>query len=302
MTRRYRRDVELAKAMGFNGVRKHQKIEDPALSVLGGRLGLLVWEEMPSAYRFTQDVHRAADARVGGRRCARDVSHPCIIAWVPFNESWGVPDLPDSPAQRHYVQALYHLTKTLDPTRPVIGNDGWESVATDIIGIHDYDDDPARIAQRYVHRRDSAAVQTGAAGRTAAAAGGAGAREQPIMLTRVRRHRVFARRGGHLGLLARRDATDEFAKRYLNAARRRCARCRCWPASATRSSPTLTRRPTGLLYADRTPKFPIEHIALATRGPRHQARFPNGMGVARAADEPPAAAVHDSERGPSDGA
>ena len=59
---------------------------------------------------------------------------------MPFNESWGVPDLPDSPAQRHYVQALYHLTKTLDPTRPVVGNDGWESVATDIIGIHDYDD------------------------------------------------------------------------------------------------------------------------------------------------------------------
>jgi hypothetical protein len=43
---------------------------------------------------------------------------------VPFNESWGVPDLPDSPAQRHYVQALYHLTKTLDPTRTVIGNEG----------------------------------------------------------------------------------------------------------------------------------------------------------------------------------
>ena len=69
---------------------------------------------------------------------------------MPFNESWGVPDLPDSPAQRHYVQALYHLTRTLDPTRPVIGNDGWESVATDIIGIHDYDDHPERIcAQRY---------------------------------------------------------------------------------------------------------------------------------------------------------
>ncbi len=79
----------------------------------------------------------------------RDSSHPCIVAWVPFNESWGVPDLPESSAQRNYVQALYHLTKTLDPTRPVIGNDGWESVATDIIGIHDYDDKPERIARRY---------------------------------------------------------------------------------------------------------------------------------------------------------
>jgi hypothetical protein len=79
----------------------------------------------------------------------RDYSHPCIIAWVPINESWGVPNLPDNPRERHYVQALYHLTKTLDATRPVIGNDGWESVATDIVGIHDYDHQPHRIAKRY---------------------------------------------------------------------------------------------------------------------------------------------------------
>lgn len=59
----------------------------------------------------------------------RDSSHPCIVAWVPFNESWGVPDLPAIAAQRHYVQALYHRTRTLDPPRPVVGNDGWESVA-----------------------------------------------------------------------------------------------------------------------------------------------------------------------------
>jgi hypothetical protein len=57
----------------------------------------------------------------------RDWNHRCIVSWVRFNESWGVPDLPDSPAQSHYVQALYHLTKTLDPTRPVIGNDGGET-------------------------------------------------------------------------------------------------------------------------------------------------------------------------------
>ena len=54
-----RRDVELAKAMGFNGVRKHQKIEDPRYLYWADRLGLLVWEEMPSAYRFTQELDRA---------------------------------------------------------------------------------------------------------------------------------------------------------------------------------------------------------------------------------------------------
>ena len=134
--------------MGFNGVRKHQKIEDPRYLYWADVLGLLVWEEMPSAYRFTRvSIERLTREWI--KAMERDISHPCIVAWVPFNESWGVPDLPDSPAQRHWVQALYHLTRTLDPSRPVIGNDGWESVATDIIGIHDYDHDAERIARRY---------------------------------------------------------------------------------------------------------------------------------------------------------
>src|SRR5918912_2225231 len=103
---------------------------------------------MPSAYRFNkQSVERLTQEWKEVIR--RDYSHPCIIAWVPFNESWGVPDLPENREQRHYVQALYHLTKTIDPTRPVIGNDGWESIATDIIGIHDYEEDTELIAQRY---------------------------------------------------------------------------------------------------------------------------------------------------------
>ena len=113
-----RRDVELAKAMGFNGVRKHQKLEDPRYLYWADVLGLLVWAEMPSAYRFTQQsVQRVT--REWTAAIARDASHPCVVAWVPVNESWGVPNLPDNPAERHYVRALYHLTHTLDPTRKV---------------------------------------------------------------------------------------------------------------------------------------------------------------------------------------
>ncbi|BAY38456.1 glycoside hydrolase family protein [Nostoc sp. NIES-2111] len=143
-----RRDVELVKAMGFNGVRKHQKIEDPRFLYWADVLGLLVWEEMPSAYRFTpKAVERMT--REWTEIIKRDVSHPCIVAWVPFNESWGVPNLVETAAHRNYVLAMYHLTKTLDPTRPVIGNDGWESTDTDILAIHDYDKKPERLAHRY---------------------------------------------------------------------------------------------------------------------------------------------------------
>src|SRR5437773_1947484 len=144
----FRRDVELAKGMGFNGVRKHQKLEDPRYLYWADHLGLLVWNEMPSAYRFTREsIDRVTREWLDA--IDRDYSHPCIVSWVPFNESWGVPNLPDSLRERHWVEALYHLTRTVDPTRPVVGNDGWESVATDIIGIHDYDPDPDRIARRY---------------------------------------------------------------------------------------------------------------------------------------------------------
>jgi hypothetical protein len=79
----------------------------------------------------------------------RDANHPCVAVWVPFNESWGVPDLAEKVAHQSCVEGLYHLTRALDPARPVIGNDGWESTATDILGIHDYDDDPERLAKKY---------------------------------------------------------------------------------------------------------------------------------------------------------
>lgn len=143
-----RRDVELAKMLGFNGVRKHQKLEDPRWLYWCDRLGLLVWEEMPSAYAF--DPARVGDFVNEWREAIlRDRSHPCIMAWVPFNESWGVSDLMTNPTHQHYVRSLYHLTKTLDPSRLAIGNDGWEFVGGDWVGIHDYTHKPEKLGERY---------------------------------------------------------------------------------------------------------------------------------------------------------
>lgn len=130
-------DVELAKQLGFNGLRIHQKVEDPRFLYYCDRLGMLVWGEMANAYVFSSTAVR----RLASEWTAvveRDASHPCIIAWVPINESWGVPHLVSQARERHFVQALYHLTKSLDSTRPVMGNEGWEHVASDMLGVHDY--------------------------------------------------------------------------------------------------------------------------------------------------------------------
>lgn len=143
-----KRDVELIKEMGFNGVRMHQKIEDPRFLYWADKLGLMVWEEMPSAYTFSQKtVQRVTSQWM--EAFDRDISHPCIVAWVPINESWGVPSLVSVEAQRQFQRSLYSLTRALDPSRPVIGNDGWEMVETDIIAVHDYHHDPEVLRTRY---------------------------------------------------------------------------------------------------------------------------------------------------------
>jgi len=258
-----RYDVELVKAMGFNGVRKHQKIEDPGFLYWADVLGLLVWEEMPSAYRFTKpSIERLT--REWMEVLERDSSHPCIIAWVPFNESWGVPDLPDSPTQRHYVQALYHLTKTLDPTRPVIGNDGWESVATDIIGIHDYDEQPERIVQRYGADEMPRLFKRERPGGRILLLGGEAHNDQPIMLTEFGGIAYSQDRDRTWGY-TRVDSPEAFGEQYT----RLLAAVRSLPMLAgfcyTQFTDTY-QEANGLLYADRTPKFSLEKIRAATRG------------------------------------
>ncbi|MEN9937450.1 MAG: hypothetical protein RLZZ387_4029 [Chloroflexota bacterium] len=143
-----RREVELVKELGFNGVRIHQKVEDPRFLYWCDRLGVLVWGEMAANFVFSAlAVERLTREWLDVVR--RDYSHPCVVTWVPFNESWGLPDLEGDEAQRHYVRALYHLTKALDPTRPVIGNDGWEHVVSDVYGVHDYALDGETLRERY---------------------------------------------------------------------------------------------------------------------------------------------------------
>lgn len=143
-----RKDIELIKNAGFNGIRMHQKIEDPDFLYWADHMGLLVWGEMPSAYRFTHESVKRI-MKEWSEVIDRDYNHPCVVVWVAFNESWGVPDLAEKETHQDCVQAMYHLTRTLDPSRLCIGNDGWESTATDLLGIHDYDDQPERLLTKY---------------------------------------------------------------------------------------------------------------------------------------------------------
>jgi beta-galactosidase/beta-glucuronidase len=150
-----RGEVELTKAMGFNSVRVHQKAEDPRFLFWADRLGLMVWAETAGAYAFSP-------AAVGLLMTEwldlvqRDRSHPCVVAWVPVNESWGVQDIAVVPAQRAFARSLADVTRALDASRPVMSNEGWEHVDSDILGLHDYTVDPEVLRARYVDRQAAA--------------------------------------------------------------------------------------------------------------------------------------------------
>ncbi|WP_405778310.1 glycoside hydrolase family 2 protein [Streptomyces sp. NBC_00859] len=155
-----RREVELIKEMGFNAVRVHQKAEDPRFLYWADRLGLLVWGETGAAYEFGTDAVELL-TREWLDLVRRDRSHPSIVTWVPVNESWGLSDVAREPAQQQYSMALAALTRAVDPTRPVMSNEGWEHTDSDILGVHDYTGEADVLKERYGDATGFAAVLAG---------------------------------------------------------------------------------------------------------------------------------------------
>jgi len=143
-----RAEAQLIKDLGFNAARVHQKVEDPRFLFWADKLGLLLWGEMPSTFEFTS-ASMARTIAEWTEVVERDLSHPSIVTWVPLNESWGVQHIAHTPAMQDYARGLYHLTRALDPSRPVISNDGWEHLDSDIWSVHDYEASPEVMRERY---------------------------------------------------------------------------------------------------------------------------------------------------------
>ena len=133
----YKEDIEKAKRMGFNGCRKHEKAEDPQFLYWADRLGFLVWGAMASFWAYTADG-AAAFMREWQDMILRDYNHPSVIVWGMLNESWGVPEIYVDRQQQSFAQSLYYMAKSMDSTRLVISNDGWEMTDSDICAFHSY--------------------------------------------------------------------------------------------------------------------------------------------------------------------
>jgi beta-galactosidase/beta-glucuronidase len=258
-----RREVELVKEIGFNAVRVHQKVEDPRFLFWADRLGLLVWGETANAFAFSLEAVRRLTTEWLDV-VHRDISHPCIVTWVPLNESWGVQDIATDPAQQAYATGLAALTRAVDPSRPVVSNDGWEHTDSDLWTVHDYADSGAVLAERYGSVQLLQMLEDfWPAGRRIRLPGGTD-RGQPLMLTEFGGVRYTPEMPEDQaeertwGYSTANDAED-FAKRLEDL------------LSAVRSSPVLAgfcytqltdtmQEANGLLSDRREPKLPVERL------------------------------------------
>lgn len=133
----FKQDIEMAKAMGFNGCRKHQKAEDPRFLYYADTLGFLVWSEIGACASYSPAASQRTIAE-WSELIRRDYNHPSIVTWVVLNESWGVPNIRFDSRQQAHSLALYYNARSMDDTRLIIVNDGWELTKSDICAIHNY--------------------------------------------------------------------------------------------------------------------------------------------------------------------
>ena len=123
-----RYDIEMTKQLGFNMTRKHVKVEPDRWYYWADKLGLLVWQDMPSANNKTMSGRMQFEQELK-RLVFTHRNHPSIMMWVVFNEGWGQYD----------TRRLTAWVKQLDPSRLVNNASGWtDKQAGDVLDIHNY--------------------------------------------------------------------------------------------------------------------------------------------------------------------
>ncbi|MBS7624960.1 beta-galactosidase [Candidatus Bathyarchaeota archaeon] len=153
-----RRDIELAKDMGFDGARLHQKVFEPRFLYWADKLGYLVAGEFPD---WGADLSNATardsllDEWISVVK--RDFNHPSIIIWTPFNER--IISVNDQ-ACVEFIRRVTYITKVMDPTRLIIDCSGYTHVSEeiDIYDAHDYEQNPVIFKEHYANLPEKVSI------------------------------------------------------------------------------------------------------------------------------------------------
>lgn len=140
----FEKDISLAMAAGFNGARMHMKVFDPVYIAAADRAGFLLWEEYPTwGLDYEKKGVFEAVAVPWREVCERDISSPSVICRCPFNETW-------SHSIDEMLTGIYNLTKSIDESRLAVDTSGYiHSKCTDIYDVHDYEQSPEVMKERY---------------------------------------------------------------------------------------------------------------------------------------------------------
>ena len=248
-------DILLAKQMGFNGCRKHQKIEDERFYYYADILGFVVWCELPSNHWFCDEAIKSI-SKEWLDIVTQNYSHPSIVTWVLFNESWGIHGISENKAAQALTQGLYYMTKSIDQMRPVISNDGWHHEKSDIITIHNYEQN----AKQLLHFYDSKEKLTeGYSGNSQLLpfADGFSYKGEPVILSEFGGTH-YANDGGW-GYGSAVHTEEEFFERFsslFDAVKKMEISGYCYTQLTD-----VEQETNGLLTSERKPKVPLEKIS-----------------------------------------
>ena len=241
-----KRDIELSMALGFNGARMHQKVFERRYLYHADSMGYLLWGEYAS---WQMDVFREDfDTVLIPQRLEsvrRDINSPSLIGWCPLNETW---DMEGKKQCDEAIRNIYLVTKTADPTRPVIDTSGNYHVQTDIFDVHDYEQDVDKFSDKFAPMKNGGEYYTTFPDRQKY-------EEQPYFVSEYGGIGWNAKSGWGYGNAPKNE--EEFVRRYTGLAEVILSNPKIFALCYTQLT-DVEQEKNGLYYYNRKPKFSKE--------------------------------------------